>query len=148
MSIPFFCGLNGWARKFLESERILTYTLERTKVFPDGRREVMDPMPYYDDVVKTELREDFNDLVEDCERVYEACDESLNIYTFPDGKKYFERVWKEHHEPQKGFWARVFGTTRTYSFLALQDEEGKWLPGSTWTDDQISAKVANVFADI
>lgn len=106
-------GLNEWAQGFVRGEPVLAYTEEVTRVYPDGRRETLEPKPLYQSSAgKEESGESFAGMFGDCY--------PLHKYTLPFGVVYFEKVQEE-------VWSAgpVF-------FLALQDERGEWVPDSLW----------------
>jgi len=98
-----FVGLNPWASALVEGERVFAYTQETTRVYPDGRREVMPPKPIHESSVKKE----------DSGKIYLGMFQDkypLSKYTAPDGKVYFGAV-------QDSSWS-----SGPMFFLALKDE--------------------------
>lgn len=113
-------GLNVWARTFVEGESVLAYTEQVVRVYPDGRRERVPDRPvYHSTVLQEESGVHYSGMFGD--------EYPLMKYTFPDGKVYYERV-------QDAPWSSgpVF-------FLALQDEEGRWVSESLWPEAEIAA---------
>lgn len=45
-------GLNTWAKKFVEGEQLLVFTIEVAHVFPNGTRKLVDAVPVCDPSVK------------------------------------------------------------------------------------------------
>ncbi len=113
-----FMGLNEWAQNFVKGEPVLVYTEEVTRVYPDGRRETLEPRPVYESSVKKEQSNEF------CSGMF-GDEYPLNKYTFPDGRVCFERVQAEPWSSGPVF------------FLALQDEKGNWVPESLWSEKEI-----------
>lgn len=115
-----FMGLNEWASDFVKGEPVLVCTEEVTRVYPDGRRETLEPCPVYESSVKME---------ESGELYYGIFENEhpLHKYTFPDGRVYFERL-------QAAPWS-----SGPVHFLALQDENGSWVPESLWAEWAIEA---------
>lgn len=113
-----FAGLNGWAREFVRGTSVLVCAEEVTRVYPDGRRETLQPQPVHEASIRTEdSGERYSGMFGD--------EYPLRKYTLPDGRVYFERL-------QAAPWSSgpVF-------FLALQDEKGTWVPESLWPQEEI-----------
>ena len=113
-------GLNEWAEQFVAGEPILLYTERITRLYPDERVEGVPDQPIHGSTVRSEPSgESFTGMFED--------EYPLRKFTFPDGRVFYERV-------QADPWSSgpVF-------FLALQDERGRWVPQSQWTEEQIQA---------
>jgi len=111
-------GLNEWSRKFVEGEKVLLFTERITRIYPDGKKEELPPCPVYgSSIKKEESGETYEGMFGEKYPLYK--------YTFPDGRVYYEKV-------QRCIWSSgpVF-------FLALQDEEGNWVPESLWTEEEI-----------
>ena len=111
-------GLNDWASTLVRGADILLYTEEIVRVYSDGRREPAESRPVLGSTVKEEESgEHYAGMFDD--------EYSLSKYTFPDGRVLYERV-------QATPWSSgpVF-------FLALQDEKGRWVPESLWSQDAI-----------
>ena len=115
-----FMGLNEWASNFVKGEPVLVCVEEVTRVYPDGRRETLEPRPVHESSVKMEESGEFYSGMFGDEY-------PLHKHAFPDGRVYFERV---QAEPQSS--GPVF-------FLALQDENGNWVPESLWAEETIKA---------
>jgi len=115
-----FMGLNEWASNFVKGEPVLVCVEEVTRVYPDGRRETLEPHPVYESSVKMEESgELYSGMFED--------EYPLHKYTLPDGRVYFERL-------QAAPWS-----SGPVHFLALQDESGNWIPESLWAEETIEA---------
>lgn len=115
-----FMGLNEWASNFVKGEPVLVCTEEVTRVYPDGRRETLEPRSVHESSVKIEESGEFYfGMFED--------EYHLHKYTFPDGRVYFERL-------QAARWS-----SGSVHFLALQDEKMNWVPESLWTKEAIEA---------
>ncbi|OHB21464.1 MAG: hypothetical protein A2939_02930 [Parcubacteria group bacterium RIFCSPLOWO2_01_FULL_48_18] len=115
-----FMGLNKWALNFVKGEPVLVCTEEVTRVYPDGRRETLEPRPVHESSIKKE---------ESGESYFGMFGDSylLHEHTFPDGRVYFEKVQAEPWSSGPVF------------FLALQDENGDWVPESLWAEKVIKA---------
>jgi hypothetical protein len=113
-------GLSERARKIVASEPVFVCTEETTRVYSDGRRETLEPREVFEPSVKTEKSGRFYQGM--CGDKY-----SLDKYTLPDGRVMFEAVQDEPWSSGPVF------------FLALQDENGKWIPESLWTEEEIQA---------
>lgn len=113
-------GLNEWALNAVSGETVLLCVEEVTRIYPDGRKEVLEPRPVYESSVKKEKSGEF---------FYGMFDDEYPLYkyTFPDGKVYFEKL-------QAAPWS-----SGPVHFLALQDEDGKWVPESLWSAEDIMA---------
>lgn len=115
-----FMGLNEWALNFVEGEPVFVCTEEVTRVYPDGRRETLEPRPVHESSVKVEESGEFYSGMFETEY-------HLHKYTFPDGRVFLERVQAA---------PRSSGPVH---FLALQDETGNWIPESLWEEETIQA---------
>jgi hypothetical protein len=113
-------GLNEWASDFIKGELVLVWVEEVTRVYPDGRREKIEPRPIYQSSIKKEESGEF--YLGMFDNTY-----PLHKYTFPDGRIYFEVLQVER-------WS-----SGPVHFLALQDENRNWIPESLWTEEDIAA---------
>mgnify|MGYP001596298827 CR=1 FL=1 len=113
-----FMGLNEWALDFVKGESVLVCVEEVTRVYPDGRRETLEPRPVHEPLIKREESgESYSGMFGD--------EYPLHKYIFHDGRMFFERV-------QASPWSSgpVF-------FFALQDESGSWVEESLWPAKEI-----------
>lgn len=115
-------GLTEEAQRLVQGEQVLAYTEQVVRVYPDGRTEPAPDRPVYVSTVKQEPSgEMFNGIFADQGEQY-----PLHKYTLPNGTVYYERVQAEpwHSGP--------------VIFLALQDEEGSWVPESLWPEEVLA----------
>ena len=112
-------GLNAWARKFVAGKRILEYTLETTRVYPDGRREASPPQRIY----RRSVQEEASGEIYYGDFFAEEGGYPLNRYIFPDGRVFVEAV-----QMAPGDGGPTF-------HLALKDSAGNWVPESLWPWD-------------
>lgn len=113
-------GLSDRAHQLVEGEQVLAYTEQVMRVYPDGRTEPEPDRPVFVSTVKQEPSgETYSGMLDEEEY-------RLNKYIFPDGRVYFERVQAEP-------WS-----SGPVIFLALQDEEGNWIPESLWPEEAIA----------
>ena len=115
-------GLNEWATNFVQGEQVLVCMEEVTRVYPDGRRETLDPRRVFECSVEQEPSgNSYIGMFED------ECPYCLFRYTFPNGQVYYEAV-------QTAPWSSgpVF-------FLALRDKDGNWVPESLWPEEAIES---------
>lgn len=111
-------GLNERADEIVEGGQILLYTEEVTRKYPCGKIETGITRPVsISDVKREPSGEHFCGMMDQ--------EYPLFKYTFKDGHVLFERV---QCEP----WS-----SGPVVFLALQDESGKWIEESLWTDEEI-----------
>lgn len=109
-------GLNQWASELVQQTR--TIVEEGTRYELDGkpldqfRREIQVP------VAKVEVCGKYCGMFED--------EYSLHRYTMPDGK-----VYQEYVQAQPWSSGPCF-------FLALEDEDGKGVPESFWSEEDIN----------
>ena len=115
-----FMGLNEWASNFVKGELVLAYTEEVTRIYPGGLRAPLEPRPVYKFSIKIEESGEF------CSGMFED-KYPLHKFTFPSGQVYFEKVQAERQSSGLMF------------FLALQDEDGNWVPESLWAEEVIKA---------
>lgn len=125
-----FPGLKQAARKIVAGDRVLEYTEEVVRVFPDGRRQKMEDRPVFGSTVK---REPSGERIEDGmwlgpEGI------PLDKYTLPDGRVLFER--EQTMIPGGGGGSLIILT-------ALQDEKGEWIPESYWSDLEVEKAQCN-----
>ncbi len=105
-------GLNAWAQKLVGGEKVLLYTEEVVRVYPDGRRETQEPRQVLGSTVAREPSgEHYSGM---CEGY------PLYKYTFPDGRVYVEAVQSIEY------------SSGPCIFLALRNEAGNWIPKSLW----------------
>lgn len=111
-------GLNSRAEKLIEGEQVLQYIEHVTRVSPDGRKEELGPNEVYGSSVLCEESGDtFTGMFKN--------NYPLMKYTFPDGRILFEKVQAEPWSSGPMF------------FLALKDEQGKWVKKSLWTEKEM-----------
>ncbi len=108
-------GLNHWARKFVKGETV-SFTENTTRIYSDGREEVMPPKEVETSLVESDWNGDFCSGYDD---------HPLRKYIFPDGKVYFE-----YEQAQYSSSGPVF-------FLALKDEDGRPVQKSLWSKKAI-----------
>ncbi|TSC82541.1 MAG: hypothetical protein G01um101419_547 [Parcubacteria group bacterium Gr01-1014_19] len=124
-----FVGLNERAKKLVAGEQKLAYTEKITRWFPDGSWSKVPDREVFESTVKSE---------ESGFRINESpwLDCPLMMYTMPDGKSYIEQ-------------AQQRGVSDSYGFvlLALQDQQGNWLPESLWTPGEISKLMIDLMDD-
>ena len=115
--------LNEWASNFVKGEPMLVCVEEVTRVYPDGRRETLEPRPVYESSVK---REKIGEL---CSGTFKekAPEEKppLYKYAFPDGRVYVEKM------------QAALLLSGLIHFPALQDGNGNWIKESLWADEII-----------
>ncbi|MBI5077701.1 hypothetical protein HZB94_04980 [Candidatus Falkowbacteria bacterium] len=113
-----FVGLNERAQELIKGEQELAYTEEVVRIYPDGGQERMPDRPVFESTVKKEESgESYTGMF--------TVEYPLHKYTFPNGQIYYERL-------QTAPWS-----SGPVHFLALQNEDGKWVPESLWTDEEI-----------
>lgn len=113
-------GLNDWARGAVEGELVFAYTERVTRVFPDGREEQLPDKPIDVPSVKREpTGKSFSSWYDE--------EYPLHRYIFPDGRVYTESVQAS------------VDSSGPVIFLALQDEQGQWIPESLWEEAEIEA---------
>src|SRR3989338_10018370 len=111
-----FAELNEWGNHLIWGGKLrLVCVKETSYVYPDGRREGLNSAPIYRYPAKTEERGKF------CR---DGIEYILNKHTLFDGQVYCEEV-------QTNSWLPP-----GYPFIALQDEDGSWVPESLWTEDE------------
>ena len=115
-------GLNQWAQNLVKDKWVREYTEVVTRIYPDGRKETLEPREIRESLVR---REESGELY--LGMFDELGEYPLLKYAFPDGRVYFERV-------QRTKWSSgpVF-------FLALKDEKGEWVADSLWAEEAIVA---------
>lgn len=143
-------GLNVWAKKIVECDKVFLYTEETTRIYPDGHKEVVPPrsiyLPYnkesygiggdYDSLDYSSYESGSED------RNYSEDVGSLNEYTFSDGRVFFERVQAVHSK--KTGWL----SSDEFYFLALKEfnQENKsetWVSESLWTEEDMAKATAS-----
>lgn len=110
-----FMGLNGQATKILEENKVLVYTEQGERYFPDGNYEI--------------FTRQFCDIPKKVYDHYEGmndCQYDLHEYTMKDGSKVREAVQAEPWSSGPVF------------FLALQDEKGEWIKETLWDEETIN----------
>lgn len=114
-------GLNKWAREFVKGEPVLVYGEWTTRVYTDGQTETFKSKSVYESSIKKEESGEFysSSMLDNEQR------RPLHKYICPSGKVYFERIQAEP-------WS-----SGPIVFLALQDNQGNWVPESLWAEKTI-----------
>lgn len=115
-----YIGLNERAQELVRGTPVFLFSEEVTRVYPDGRREILPPREVQGSSVKVED----NGVIEGA---WTDVVSTLHKHTLPDG-----RVLRE--EVQANPWS-----SGPCYFVALKDEAGNWVPESLWTDEEIEA---------
>ena len=124
-------GLHERVRALVAGEQVLAYTERVVRVYPDGREEPQaDRLVMASTVRCDQSGEVYADpFAGDLDGDEEGSKSGvhLNRYTFPDGRVLVEKV-------QADPWS-----SGPVVFTALQDESGKWIPESLWSEQEIQA---------
>ena len=122
MRMVQFIGLHERATKLITLDPILIHTDFIERKFPDGRIEKL-VHPCYGNPIKWKTGDkyfytDFSD-----NKCY------LDVYTFPDGKVYYEAV-------QEIYWS-----SGPMIFTAFKDENDIFIENSRWTIEELNSYV-------
>ncbi len=114
-------GLSKCAQNLVSGTQVLLYRRRETRVYPDGREEVVPEHDIYGPDVQVEtLEETFSGM-------FDGEEYPLHRYIFPDGRVLVESV-------QAAPWS-----SGPCIFLALKNEKGEWVPESLWLEDAIAS---------
>jgi len=115
-----YIGLNTWAKKFIDGEKVFAYTEMTIRTYPNGSKEIPSKRDVYIAEVKKETSgETYLGMFDTKYPLFK--------YIFSDGKTYYEKVQTSPWSSGPNF------------FMALKDENGKWIRKSRWTQKQIEA---------